>query len=73
MAVIASGQVDLSSMVTHRYKLDDLEKAYHHVANQRDGEFEVAITPSLDSPTRKGSPADAGTTLGYAGRNKTSS
>jgi len=45
MAVIASGRVDLSAMVTHRFKLDDIEAAYDLFANQRDGVFKVAITP----------------------------
>ncbi|MGE8942198.1 NAD(P)-dependent alcohol dehydrogenase [Leptospira interrogans] len=45
MSVIASGQVDLSAMVTHRFKLDDIEAAYDLFANQRDGVFKVAITP----------------------------
>lgn len=45
MAVIESGRVDLGAMVTHRFKLDDIEKAYDLFANQRDGVFKVAITP----------------------------
>lgn len=45
MSVIASGQVDLTAMVTHRFKLDDIEQAYDLFANQRDGVFKVAITP----------------------------
>jgi alcohol dehydrogenase len=45
MSVIASGQADLSAMVTHRFRLDDIEKAYDLFANQRDGVFMVAITP----------------------------
>jgi len=45
MAVIASGRVDLGAMVTHRYKLDDIEAAYELFANQRDGVLKVAITP----------------------------
>jgi alcohol dehydrogenase len=45
MAVIASGQVDLGAMVTHRFKLDDIEAAYDLFSNQRDGVFKVAITP----------------------------
>jgi alcohol dehydrogenase len=45
MAVIAAGAVDLSALVTHRYKLDDIEAAYDLFANQRDGVFKVAITP----------------------------
>lgn len=45
MSVIESGRVDLSAMVTHRFKLDDIEAAYDLFANQRDGVFKVAITP----------------------------
>lgn len=45
MAVIESGRVDLSAMVTHRFKLDEIEAAYELFANQRDGVLKVAITP----------------------------
>ncbi|MET0809177.1 MAG: NAD(P)-dependent alcohol dehydrogenase [Pseudoxanthomonas sp.] len=45
MSVIASGRVDLGAMVTHRYKLDDIEAAYDLFSHQRDGVLKVAITP----------------------------
>ena len=45
MSVIHSGRVDLGPMVTHRYKLDDIEKAYELFSHQRDGVLKVAITP----------------------------
>jgi alcohol dehydrogenase len=45
MEVIASGRVDLTPLVTHRYKLDDIEKAYDLFAHQRDGVMKIAITP----------------------------
>ena len=45
MSVIASGRVDLAAMVTHRYKLDDIEAAYELFSHQRDGVLKVAITP----------------------------
>jgi alcohol dehydrogenase len=45
MEVIASGRVDLTPLVTHRYKLDDIEKAYELFAHQRDGVMKIAITP----------------------------
>jgi alcohol dehydrogenase len=45
MSVIASGRVDLGAMVTHRFRLDQIEEAYDLFANQRDGVFKVAITP----------------------------
>ena len=45
MSVIASGQIDLAAMVTHRYTLDDIEAAYELFSHQRDGVLKVAITP----------------------------
>lgn len=45
MAVIATGRVDLGAMVTHRYRLDDIEAAYDLFSHQRDGVLKVAITP----------------------------
>lgn len=45
MAVIEAGRLDLSPLVTHRFKLDDIERAYDLFANQRDGVLKVAISP----------------------------
>ncbi len=45
MAVVQSGAVDLSPLVTHHFKLDDIEAAYELFANQRDGVIKAAITP----------------------------
>jgi threonine dehydrogenase-like Zn-dependent dehydrogenase len=45
MAVIEAGRVDLGAMVTHRFKLDDIEAAYELFEHQRDGVLKVAITP----------------------------
>jgi len=45
MNVIDGGRVDLEPLVTHRFKLDDIEAAYELFANQRDGVLKVAITP----------------------------
>ncbi|HET6306814.1 MAG TPA: NAD(P)-dependent alcohol dehydrogenase [Rhodopila sp.] len=43
--VIQSGRVDLRPMVTHRFKLDDIEAAYDLFGHQRDNVLKVAITP----------------------------
>jgi alcohol dehydrogenase len=43
MNVIAGGRLDLGPLVTHHYKLDDIEAAYDLFANQRDGVLKVAI------------------------------
>jgi alcohol dehydrogenase len=45
MNVIQSGRVDLKPMVTHRFKLADIEAAYDLFSHQRDGVLKVAITP----------------------------
>ena len=45
MSVIASGRIDLKPLVTHRFKLDQIEAAYELFGHQRDGVLKVAITP----------------------------
>jgi threonine dehydrogenase-like Zn-dependent dehydrogenase len=45
MEVVAAGRVDLTGLVTHRFKLDQIEDAYDLFAHQRDGVLKVAITP----------------------------
>jgi alcohol dehydrogenase len=45
MEVIAATRLDTRPLVTHRFKLDQIEEAYELFANQRDGVLKVAITP----------------------------
>jgi threonine dehydrogenase-like Zn-dependent dehydrogenase len=45
MSVVASARVDLTPLVTHRFKLDQIEAAYDLFAHQRDGVLKVGITP----------------------------
>jgi threonine dehydrogenase-like Zn-dependent dehydrogenase len=45
MNVVATGRADLRAMVTHRFKLDQIEQAYDLFGHQRDGVLKVAITP----------------------------
>jgi threonine dehydrogenase-like Zn-dependent dehydrogenase len=45
MNVVASGRVDLKPLVTHHFKLDQIEQAYELFANQSDGVLKVAIKP----------------------------
>ena len=44
MNVLAAARLDLKPLVTHRFPLDQIEKAYDLFANQRDGVLKVAIT-----------------------------
>ncbi len=46
MNVVASGSANLLGLVTHRFKLDDIEKAYELFASGRDGVLKIAITPN---------------------------
>ncbi|MBL9011973.1 MAG: zinc-binding dehydrogenase [Alphaproteobacteria bacterium] len=45
MDVLAAGRADLRPLVTHRFKLDEIEAAYELFAARRDGVLKVAITP----------------------------
>jgi alcohol dehydrogenase len=45
MSTISTGRVDLRPLVTHRFKLDQIEQAYELFGYQRDGVLKVAITP----------------------------
>ena len=45
MEVIASSRLDTRPLVTHRFKLDEIETAYDLFSHQRDGVLKVAITP----------------------------
>ena len=45
MSVIAARRLDLKPLVTHRFKLDQIEAAYDLFGHQRDGVLKVAITP----------------------------
>lgn len=45
MAMVEAGRFDPTALVTHRFRLDDIEAAYDLFANQRDGVLKVAVTP----------------------------
>jgi threonine dehydrogenase-like Zn-dependent dehydrogenase len=46
MAMIRTGRVDLTPLVTHRFALDDLPQALELFSQQRDGVMKVAIYPA---------------------------
>ncbi|MCL1887150.1 MAG: NAD(P)-dependent alcohol dehydrogenase [Betaproteobacteria bacterium] len=43
--VVRSGRIDLQHLVTHTYKLDQIEEAYDLFMSQRDGVLKIAIKP----------------------------
>ena len=44
LSLIEAGKIDTTPLITHRYKLEDIEEAYHLFENKLDGVIKVAIT-----------------------------
>ena len=45
LALIEAGKIDTTPLITHRYRLEDIEDAYHLFENKLDGVIKVAVTP----------------------------
>jgi threonine dehydrogenase-like Zn-dependent dehydrogenase len=45
MDLVKNERVNLRQLITHRFKLDDIEEAYRIFSNQLDGVLKVAIEP----------------------------
>jgi threonine dehydrogenase-like Zn-dependent dehydrogenase len=45
IALVRSGRLDLTPLITHHFPLDRITEAYDLFANRRDGVLKVAITP----------------------------
>ena len=45
LRLIEEGKIDTTPLITHRYKLADIEAAYHLFENKLDGVIKVAIEP----------------------------
>jgi threonine dehydrogenase-like Zn-dependent dehydrogenase len=45
MNIVASGRVSTRPLLTHSYRLDQIEEAYELFGHQRDGVLKVAIRP----------------------------
>ena len=43
LALIEAGKIDTTPLITHRYKLEDIEEAYHLFENKLDGVIKVAV------------------------------
>ena len=46
MAMVASGRVDLTPLITHHFALDDIASAFDLFSHQRDGVLKVALHPN---------------------------
>ena len=45
LRLIAEGRIDTTPLITHRFPLDDIERAYSLFESHADGVMKVAITP----------------------------
>ncbi len=45
MELVRHGRLNLDPLITHHFKLDQIEEAYELFGNQRDGVVKVALTP----------------------------
>ena len=45
LRLIEEGKIDTTPLITHRYKLSDIEAAYHLFENKLDGVIKVAVEP----------------------------
>jgi threonine dehydrogenase-like Zn-dependent dehydrogenase len=43
LRLIEAGKIDTTPLITHRYKLEDIEEAYRIFENKLDGVIKVAI------------------------------
>jgi len=46
LKLIEAGKIDTTPLITHRYKLEDIEEAYRVFENKLDGVIKVAISPN---------------------------
>jgi hypothetical protein len=46
MAMVGQHRVDLSPLVTHHFRLDQIDEAFDVFSRQRDGVLKVALHPS---------------------------
>ena len=47
LSLIEQGKIDTTPLITHRFSLKDIEKAYHIFENKLDGVIKIAILPCL--------------------------
>ena len=61
MTMVATGRIDLTPLVTHRFDLEDLKDAYEVFSHQGDGVMKVAIYPQgvPNAPRQKEEPIAA--------------
>jgi threonine dehydrogenase-like Zn-dependent dehydrogenase len=59
MAMVASGRMDLTPLVTHAFDLDDIKDAYDLFSRQGDGVMKIALFPNGVPAARRAGRAEA--------------
>lgn len=57
LAAIAKGTLDPMEMVSHRIRLEDLDKVYHVFDKKQDGMQKIFVETRFSYPAAQGSPA----------------
>jgi threonine dehydrogenase-like Zn-dependent dehydrogenase len=57
LKMIQEGKIDPLKMVTHRVRLDDLDKVYYKFENKEDGMQKVFVETKFSAPPAEGSPS----------------
>jgi alcohol dehydrogenase len=45
LSLIEAGKIDTTPLITHRFRLEDIEEAYRIFENKLDGVIKIAIEP----------------------------
>jgi len=56
LKMIQDGQIDPLKMVSHRVRLEDLDKVYYKFENKEDGMQKVFVETKFSAPALAGSP-----------------
>ena len=43
LALVEAGRIDTAPLITHRYRLEDIEEPYHLFENKLDGVIKIAV------------------------------
>ena len=57
LSMIEKGEIDPLKMVTHRVRVEDIDKVYYKFENKEDGMQKVFVQTRFSAPPCEGSPA----------------
>ena len=57
LKMIQEGKIDPTKMLTHRVKLEELDKVYYKFENKEDGMQKVFVETKFSAPAAQGTPS----------------